>query len=51
MDLTKSIDTVSSEAAVIVPHRRRLKLGTILQHAIIIFFCLIIVLPIATTMM
>jgi ABC-type glycerol-3-phosphate transport system permease component len=47
MDLTKSFDTVSGESAVIVPHRRRLKLRTILQHAIIIFFCLIIVLPIA----
>jgi ABC-type glycerol-3-phosphate transport system permease component len=35
------------EAAAVIPPKRRLKFTTILMHAIIIFFCLIIVLPIA----
>jgi ABC-type glycerol-3-phosphate transport system permease component len=48
MDMTKSIESTSSrETTVTVRRRRRIKLGTILQHAIIIFFCLIIILPIA----
>ena len=46
MDLTKSTDSISPEAIITMPRRQRLKLGTIMQHAIIIFFCLIIVLPI-----
>jgi len=54
MDMTKPIESATSqEAAVTIqrPHRRRIKLGTILQHAIIIFFCLIIILPIAWVML
>ncbi len=47
MDLTRSIDSVQvREAAPAMHHRPRLRLGTILLHATIIFFCLIIVLPI-----
>ena len=48
MDLARSIDSVRvPEAASISPRRPRLRLATILRHAIIIFFCLIVVLPIA----
>jgi ABC-type glycerol-3-phosphate transport system permease component len=49
MELTRSIDSVQvREAAPTLPHRRpQIRLTTILMHAIIIFFCLIIVLPIA----
>lgn len=47
MDLTRSIDSVQvHEAAPVMPRRPRLRLGTILLHATIIFFCLIIILPI-----
>ncbi len=46
MDLTRSIDSVQVREAA-PPRRPRLRLGTILLHATIIFFCLIIVLPIA----
>lgn len=48
MDMTKPVESTGSpKAAVIVPQQRRFKLSTILQHAVIIFVCLIIVLPIA----
>ena len=46
MDITKPIESVTS-GETIVTSRRRIKPGTVLQHAIIIFFCLIIILPIA----
>jgi ABC-type glycerol-3-phosphate transport system permease component len=47
MDLTRSIDSIQvREAAPVMPRRPRLRLGTILLHATIIFFCLIIILPI-----
>jgi ABC-type glycerol-3-phosphate transport system permease component len=48
MELTRSIDSPRArEAAPTLPRRRpRIKLTTILMHAIIIFFCLTIVLPI-----
>src|SRR5574341_941155 len=46
MDLARSIDSVQARPEAPIVHRRpRLKLTTILMHAIIIFFCLIIVLP------
>ncbi len=49
MELTQSVDSPRvREAAPSLPRRRpRIQLGTILKHAIIIFFCLTIVLPIA----
>jgi ABC-type glycerol-3-phosphate transport system permease component len=49
MGLTTSTDTirVRSAGAIHAPRRSRLRLSTILRHAIIIFFCLIILLPIA----
>lgn len=47
MELARSIDAVQPVAASAAPHKRRIRLSTILMHAIIIFFCLIIVLPIA----
>lgn len=48
MDIARSMETVQiREAAAVIPPKRRLKFTTILMHAIIIFFCLIIVLPIA----
>lgn len=47
MDLTKPTDSAATrKVAVTIARRRRLKLTTILQHAIIIFICAIIVLPI-----
>jgi len=48
MELTRSIDSPRArEAAPTLPRQRpRIKLTTILMHAIIIFFCLTIVLPI-----
>lgn len=46
MDLARSIDLVQTRPEAPIVHRRpRLKLTTILMHAIIIFFCLIILLP------
>jgi len=52
MDMTKPIESAGSrEKAVTLHRRRRIKPGTILQHAIIIFFCLIIILPIAWVML
>lgn len=49
MELTRPIDRPHvREAAPILPRRRpRIQIGTILKHAVIIFFCLTIVLPIA----
>jgi ABC-type glycerol-3-phosphate transport system permease component len=49
MAMTRSLDTVPTrEAAAIHPPRRpQLRLSRILLHAIIIFFCVIILLPIA----
>jgi ABC-type glycerol-3-phosphate transport system permease component len=48
MEATQSIDSASThEAAASSYPRRRIKLSTVLLHATIIFFCLIIVLPIA----
>lgn len=47
MEITKSIGTVQTSQAVYIPHKPRLRLSTILIHAIIIFFCLIILLPLA----
>ena len=48
MAITKPIESTPSRETTVTPHhRRRIKLSTILQHAIIIFFCLIIILPIA----
>jgi ABC-type glycerol-3-phosphate transport system permease component len=48
MDLTKPLGSVRAhETASTFPRPRRLRLNTILLHATIIFFCLIILLPIA----
>ena len=47
MDITKPIESVTSgETTITSRRRRRIKPGTVLQHAIIIFFCLLIILPI-----
>ena len=45
MNLTNSAD--ARQGTVTITRRRKIKGSTILQHAIIIFFCIIIVLPIA----
>lgn len=48
MELAQSREAVQpSVATSTTPHKRRIRLSTILMHAIIIFFCLIIILPIA----
>jgi ABC-type glycerol-3-phosphate transport system permease component len=48
MEATQSIETVSThEAASRSPRRRRVKPTRILLHATIIFFCLIVILPVA----
>ncbi|MBI1878064.1 MAG: carbohydrate ABC transporter permease [Chloroflexi bacterium] len=49
MDLTHSLDSIRAHEAAptFSRHRPRIRVTTILKHAIIIFFCLIIVLPIA----
>ena len=48
METTQSLETVRSrEAAPSLPRRKRIKLSRILLHATIIFFCLIVVLPVA----
>ena len=48
MELARSIDSVqTSTTTSAAPNKRRLRLSTILMHATIIFFCFIIVLPIA----
>ena len=48
MEATQSIDSTSSQVATRRYYpRRRIKLSTVLLHATIIFFCLIIILPIA----
>jgi ABC-type glycerol-3-phosphate transport system permease component len=48
MEATQSIETVSTqEAASHSPHHKRVKLSRILLHATIIFFCFIVVLPVA----
>ena len=48
MEATQSIETVSThEATSYHPHHKRVKLSRILLHATIIFFCLIVVLPVA----
>jgi ABC-type glycerol-3-phosphate transport system permease component len=47
MDMTESVPSVRRGGMTSMPRRRgRLKLSTLLLHAIIIFFCVIIVLPI-----
>ena len=50
MDLTKPIGSTTARGASVTAHRR-LKLTTVLQHAVIIFFCAIIVLPIIWVML
>jgi len=48
MEATRSVETVHSrEAAPSSPHRKRVNLSKVLLHATIIFFCLIVVLPVA----
>ncbi len=48
MEATQSVETVHSrEAAPSSRHRKRVNLSRILLHATIIFFCLIVVLPVA----
>ncbi len=48
MESAQSIPSVRvGEEAVYVPHRRRIHLRTILLHAVLIGFCLVIILPIA----
>ena len=48
MEATQSIETASASEAVLgSPRRKRVKLSRILLHATIIFFCLIVVLPVA----
>ena len=48
MESAQSIPSVRSrEVAAYVPHKRRIHLRTILLHAILIAFCLVIVIPIA----
>lgn len=47
MEITKSIGTVQTSGAAYIPHKPRLSLSTILIHAIIIFFCLLVILPLA----
>ena len=49
MELTESMDSARTPETTssFPPRRRRLRLSTILKHAVIIFFCLLIVLPIA----
>ena len=48
MEATQSIETSGMrEAAPSSPRRKQVKLSRILLHAIIIFFCLIVILPIA----
>ena len=53
MDMTKPMESAGSpKTSVAVRHpQRRVKWGTILQHAIIIFFCLILILPVAWVML
>src|SRR5262245_7399426 len=46
MELTRPLDTARvCEAVPLLPRLRRLPLTTILRHAVIIFFCLTIILP------
>lgn len=47
MEITKSISIGQTREVVRVPNRPRVRVSTILIHAIIIFFCLIVILPIA----
>jgi ABC-type glycerol-3-phosphate transport system permease component len=48
MEVTQSVESIRSrEAAPSSPPRKRVKLSRILLHATIIFFCLIVVLPVA----
>jgi ABC-type glycerol-3-phosphate transport system permease component len=48
MEATQSVETVSApEAKVGSPRHKRIKFSRILLHATIIFFCLIVVLPVA----
>lgn len=48
MESARSISSVRPrEAAAYVPHKRRIHIRTILLHAILIAFCLVILLPIA----
>jgi len=48
MEATQSIDSVSTHEAAASPHpRKRIKLSTVLLHATIIFFCLIVIVPVA----
>lgn len=47
MEITKSIGTVKTGEATYNPRKPRLRLSTLLIHAVIIFFCLIVLLPLA----
>lgn len=47
MESSQSVGTTKTYASVSLPHKSRLRLSTILLHAAIIFFCLIILLPLA----
>jgi ABC-type glycerol-3-phosphate transport system permease component len=48
MEATQSIETGGTrKAAPSAPRRKRVKLSRILLHAIIIFFCMIVILPVA----
>jgi ABC-type glycerol-3-phosphate transport system permease component len=47
VELTQPIAATQAREAVYIPHKPRFHFSTILLHAILIFFCLIILLPIA----
>lgn len=47
MALSESISTRAARGAVYIPHKPRFHFSSILLHAVLIFFCLIILLPIA----
>lgn len=47
MELAQPAGAVQARTAVYAPHKRRLSFSTILLHAIIIFFCLLVILPLA----
>src|SRR4051794_14161762 len=47
MAIAKSVSTPQARESTFTPHKRRISLSTILLHAIIIFFCLLVILPLA----
>src|SRR2546422_491579 len=47
MELSQPLSTAQTRETIYHPHRRRFPFSTVMVHAIIIFFCLIILLPIA----